>query len=63
MSVLIRIKSIKTGVNNRENYMLLISTENEEIEFSSSILREEKEIGMFLLNKKIKKIRFTLQKQ
>lgn len=63
MSVLIRIKSIKTGVNNRENYMLLISTENEEIAFSSSILREEKEIGMFLLNKKIKKIRFTLQKQ
>jgi hypothetical protein len=39
MSVLIRIKSIKTGVNNRENYMLLISTENEEIAFSSSILR------------------------
>lgn len=63
MSVLIRIKSIKTGVNNRENYMLLISTQNEDISFSSSILSEEKEIGMFLLNKKIKKIRFTLQKQ
>ncbi len=62
MSVLIRIKNIKTVINTSEKYVLMITTVNEEISFSSFILREEKEIGQFLIDKQIKKIQFILQK-
>lgn len=62
MSVLIRIKNIKTVINNSDKYVLTISTVNEEISFSNFILREEKEIGQFLIDKQIKKIQFTLRK-